>query len=58
MKVITVKPYDNIPAGSVISVTNQDRTRYKGIWASPVGSFYVTVPKNNCREFKEKKETK
>lgn len=51
MKVKTIKDYCNIDAGSVIEVTKETKTHYKGLWSSMMGTFKVTIPKDICKPY-------
>lgn len=43
----------NVPEGSGIHVSKVLKRSYRGIWASMMGSYTVTVPKDAARTFTE-----
>jgi hypothetical protein len=38
-----------VPAGSVLQDVREFRHSYRGLWCSMEGSYFVTVPKQDCR---------
>ena len=50
---ITRSYIDGIPVGSVCDVVTDNETSYLCLWGSMNGSYYVTVPKDVCKPWKD-----
>ena len=53
MKVKVIKDYHGLPKGSVVRVTEETKTLYKGLWTSMYGSFHTQVKKSYCEIIEE-----
>lgn len=45
MMVRTTKDWEYLPAGSVLQKVRVNKHTYHGLWCSPEGSYWITIPK-------------